>query len=87
MLDQTPTMIYALVDPDTFIRRYIGRTTKSLARKLNQHITDSKRKDNHRSNWIAKLIRESKTPAIELLENCIWSESAKKEQAWIEKNT
>lgn len=64
--------IYALIDPDTNLIRYVGKTKNSLEKRLKQHIYKSKYKKNnrltHKENWIRKLTNEGKKPIIKELE-------------------
>lgn len=63
--------IYCLKDPTTNIIKYVGKTKKSLEKRLNAHIYD--RCSTHQSNilkskWIIDLISKNTRPVIELLE-------------------
>lgn len=44
------TIIYVLKDPETKEIRYVGKTVSSLQKRLKQHIYDTKKSKNHRSN-------------------------------------
>lgn len=85
MVDIRPVKIYALKHPDTLEIRYVGKTVRSLSRRLGNHIANAKgNKHNiHLSNWILNILNSGKKPIIELLEECnnsIWQE---REKYWI----
>jgi len=75
--------IYKLIDPITNEIRYVGKTDKELSIRKNQHIRDSKRYNNHKSNWIKLLIREGYEPIIELIEECDNDKWEEREIFWI----
>lgn len=75
--------IYKLLDPITKEIRYIGKTVKSLDKRLNDHIYDCKRATNHRTNWINSLLKKELIPIIEEIENVPWSKSQDREMYWI----
>ena len=77
------TIIYVLKDPETKEIRYVGKTVSSLQKRLKQHIYDTKKSKNHRSNWIKSILNKNLIPEIEEIDNCIWLESQEKEQFWI----
>jgi len=85
MVDTRNVLIYALKDPDTLEIRYVGKTVRSLSRRLGNHIANAKgNKHNvHLSNWILKLLRQGKRPIIELIENCSYLNWQEREQYWI----
>lgn len=85
--DTRKVKIYALRHPDTLEIRYVGKTVRSLSRRLGNHIANAKgnKHNKHLSNWILKLLAVGKRPLIELIEECehsIWQE---KEKYWISK--
>jgi group I intron endonuclease len=59
--------LYCLKCPYTLEIRYIGITNKDLKGRLSRHIHESKYRDNHKSNWIRKLMSDNKIPIIELI--------------------
>lgn len=62
--------IYRLVDPATGEPRYIGKTHRTLNRRLVAHIYEAetiRRGDTHKNRWIRKLLRSGLCPTIELL--------------------
>ena len=85
MVDNREVHIYTLKHPDTLEVRYVGKTVRSLSRRLGNHIANAKgnKHNRHLSNWILNILKENKKPIIELLETCqsdIWQE---REQYWI----
>lgn len=85
MVDNREVHIYVLKHPDTLEVRYVGKTVRSLSRRLGNHIANAKgnKHNKHLSNWILSILRENKRPIIELLETCqsdVWQE---REQHWI----
>ena len=82
MVDNREVHIYTLKHPDTLEVRYVGKTVRSLSRRLGNHIANAKG-NKHLSNWILNILKENKKHIIELLETCqsgIWQE---REQYWI----
>lgn len=83
--DTRKVKIYTLKHPDTLEIRYVGKTVRSLSRRLGNHIANAKgnKHNKHLSNWILKILSEGKRPIIEQIEECtpdIWQE---REQYWI----
>lgn len=62
--------IYALVDPRKKEEyRYVGKTAKSLSKRLSGHLCDVKTsKCTHKIHWIRKLLREGISPMVVLIE-------------------
>lgn len=58
--------VYALSDPQTGDVRYVGQTSRSLRRRLTEHVQDIKRSKRYSSNWIRSL--GDIQPLIELIE-------------------
>lgn len=85
MVDIRPVKIYVLKHPDTLEVRYVGKTVRSLSRRLDNHIANAKgnKHNKHLSNWILKIITEGKKPIIELLEECEHSVWQEREKYWI----
>lgn len=79
----TNTIIYTLAHPLTGEIRYVGKTVKSLNDRLKSHVWDTKRRNNHRVNWIKSLLKKNLQPTIESLDECPWIESQQLEQYWI----
>ena len=62
MVDIRPVKIYVLKHPDTLEVRYVGKTVRSLSRRLGNHIANARgnKHNKHLSNWILKIITEGK---------------------------
>lgn len=87
MVDNREVHIYVLKHPDTLEVRYVGKTVRSLSRRLGNHIANAKgnKHNKHLSNWILDLLRENKKPVIESLETCQSNNWQEREQYWISK--
>lgn len=85
MVDIRPVKIYVLKHPDTLEVRYVGKTVRSLSRRLGNHIANAKgnKHNKHLSNWIINILNNNKRPIIELLEECDYSIWQEREQYWI----
>ena len=85
MVDIRPVKIYVLKHPDTLEVRYVGKTVRSLSRRLGNHIANAKgnKHNKHLSNWIINILNKNKRPIIELLEECDYSIWQEREQYWI----
>lgn len=68
--------IYTLNDPDTKEVRYVGKTSQSLKRRLAQHIRETYKVRNYKTNWIKQILFKGKLPEIKLLDetNNNWQE-------------
>lgn len=81
-----PTLIYALRDPRNDLIRYVGKTVKTLRKRVADHLHEAiwRRSHNHRVRWLRVLIRAGLSPRVELLETIIdggdWIAA---EQKWI----
>lgn len=83
--DTRKVKIYTLKHPDTSEIRYVGKTVRSLSRRLGNHIANAKgnKHNRHLSNWILSILSLGKRPLIELIEevdSSIWQE---RERYWI----
>ena len=83
--DTRKVKIYTLKHPDTLEVRYVGKTVRSLSRRLGNHIANAKGKkhNKHLSNWILNILALGKRPVIELIEevdSSVWQE---REKYWI----
>lgn len=58
--------VYGLKDPRSFHPRYVGITSKTLSRRLNNHLVDKEK--THKVNWIKKLTRDGLRPEIFVIE-------------------
>ena len=85
MVDIRPVKIYVLKHPDTLEVRYVGKTVRSLSRRLSNHIANAKgnKHNKHLSNWIINILNKNKRPIIELIEECDYSVWQEREQYWI----
>ena len=85
MVDNRNVRIYVLKHPNTLEVRYVGKTVRSLSRRLGNHIANAKgnKHNKHLSNWILKILAEGKRPIIELLEECEHSVWQEREKYWI----
>ena len=73
--------IYTLSHPVTSEIRYVGKTTKSLKRRLECHLAD--RRNNHRTCWIKSITNIGLLPIIELVEEVDNSDWQLLEKYWI----
>lgn len=82
--DVRPVVIYALCDPESGERRYVGKTTARPGRRLIEHGNAAKRSPRPVGRWIRKLWDRGLRPRIEILE-CMSSDDdwAAREMAWI----
>jgi hypothetical protein len=76
--------IYSLSDPDTLEVRYIGKAN-NLKYRYWSHLHEAKNdlRNQHKCNWIKKLLSQDKTPLLEIIEEVSidnWQES---EKYWI----
>lgn len=94
-LEKIEVKIYGLYDPTTCKIRYIGRTKKTLARRVVEHIyrarhlrVDTLHKNGtHRDNWIKSLLKNNTKPKIVLLTTVLgWEESHKVEKMLIQRH-
>lgn len=76
--------IYALIDPDSYDIRYIGKTVNPKSR-ISGHINESKKYNHHRAKWIRKLLSEQKIPIFKILKICPLSDFIKHESELIKK--
>lgn len=62
------SVIYALVDSNTKEVRYIGKT-KDIDKRMAKHCKPSQlKRDDHKSNWIRKLVANGQKPEVVILE-------------------
>ncbi len=76
------TTIYALTDPDGAVR-YVGKTTKTVEKRMIGHRQDIKYSDCHRANWLKSLERKGIQPGIVILEIVSGSKANESEIEWI----
>lgn len=81
--DTKPHHIYVLIDPRDNERRYVGQTTKTLEKRLSDHLRTKEK--NHRGCLMRSFVRDGVTPIIELIETIPAGEDwANREMFWIE---
>jgi group I intron endonuclease len=80
-------IIYGIYDPDTpKIIRYVGKTKKSIKKRLSEHIYFSKKNLKRPLNlWIKKILNDNRLPEIMVIEETNDKEWAKRETFWIKK--
>lgn len=79
-------MIYALYDPTLSPApvRYVGFTSKSVKRRLTEHIAEAKAgQSSHRLRWIASLLKRGVKPAATVLEAVSAENWQERERFWI----
>lgn len=78
-------IIYTLSHPLTKEIRYVGKTSKTLKRRLMNHICDAKvkRYKNHNCNWIQSLLKDNLEPIIEELDSTSEKDWEYLETYWI----
>ena len=61
MVDNREVHIYTLKHPDTLEVRYVGKTVRSLSRRLGNHIANAKgnKHNKHLSNWIINILNKN----------------------------
>jgi group I intron endonuclease len=75
--------IYALIDNEGNVR-YVGKTTSTLKKRLNQHIAGAKRGNRgHKDNWIRSQISSNRPINIKSLELVNQDDWQSKEIYWI----
>lgn len=76
------TYIYALLDPDTEVVRYVGKSDNP-ERRLLRHLGFYEKKETHKTRWLRKLVNEGKRPLLKILEEVSIEEWGDKERYWI----
>lgn len=62
-------LIYKLIDPKTNQIRYVGKTKKTLRKRLYEHLTKRNlTPKTHKNHWIKQLLGEGLKPIIETIE-------------------
>lgn len=79
--------IYVLRDPFTHEILYVGKTTKSLTERLEQHLycatgRGRKKGKTPRDKWIRRLAKKGVAPTIEILE-AVTGDWQERERYWI----
>jgi hypothetical protein len=63
--------IYALVDPNTGMPRYVGQTNRTVERRLGQHLSASRKATKpHVNAWLRSLSVSNLKPEIWIMEEC-----------------
>ena len=74
-------MIYILIDPVTYKMRYVGFTSRTLKKRLDEHLTPFKlKKDSKKNIWLRSL---KVRPIIAVLEECEKKNAEAAEIMWI----
>jgi hypothetical protein len=62
--------IYSLTDPRTGNVRYVGKTEKTLERRVHEHLLEAKRgyRHSYRLHWLQELVALSLRPTVAILE-------------------
>ncbi len=60
--------VYSLHDPDTDELRYIGETTNTISKRLDEHMNNPTSCDTQ--IWIDKLKSQNKRPKVKVIEHC-----------------
>lgn len=84
-IESKTARIYGMIDPRTQELRYVGRTTKTLEKRLKDHLRDARdlRDNAPRFPWIRELLALVLQPEIFLLEEVPISEMQECEGYWI----
>jgi group I intron endonuclease len=77
------TYIYILIDPETNLVRYVGKTT-NIKRRYSQHIYEAKRIKTHKNNWLKYLLDKKLKPEILVIDEIEENEWTQLEQWYIE---
>ena len=76
--------IYKLIDPISDEIKYVGKTKNSLTKRLYEHFTKRNlSNNNHKNNWIKKLISLNLRPKIEIIETVTEQNWIEREMHWI----
>lgn len=59
--------IYSLVDPTNNQVRYLGQSVQPAKWRLAQHISTSKKSNDHKSNWIKSLLSKNLRPILHVV--------------------
>lgn len=77
--------IYALLCPNTYEIRYIGRTKLTLQQRLICHLHDGMKANASKAYWIMCLKQKGLIPIITLLQETSNLNDNKLEKMWIER--
>ena len=79
--------IYTLEHPITGEIRYVGRTTTSVAKRLNRHVYDARKckgRGCRSTNWIKGLLKVNLLPIITTIDICVIDDRKDVETYWIQ---
>lgn len=79
---QSRFLIYGLIDPETLLIRYIGKSSSGLKRPR-QHLKEPRSSGPHCKNWVSKLKSKGLSYEITVLEYTNSSELSSQESWWI----
>jgi hypothetical protein len=83
LFDDTPVVIYKLIDPRNDKVRYVG-WCKNVRQRYNEHLSEARRGFiGHKNNWIRSLLKEELKPIVEIIENILYKNKTEREQYWI----
>jgi hypothetical protein len=74
--------IYALIDPNSHLVRYIGKSVNPKSR-LRSHISETKIYNHYRSRWIKSLLKKNQIPIMKILKICALTDFEKYEAEYI----
>lgn len=75
--------IYTLTDPTTNKVRYVGKSVNPQ-RRYNEHINGCyKSNNNHKDNWIKKLLSNDQPPILNIIEESTMDKWSDREKHWI----
>jgi hypothetical protein len=74
--------IYALIDPDSLLVRYIGKTTNPKKRE-SEH--NNRKGNSAKDKWIESLTGQKKRPIFEIIEECDINNWHKRERFYLDK--
>lgn len=69
--NESPNIIYGLMDPRTLLIRYIGKSTSYLSRPKQHRFKSSLKKENYKNNWLNELFDAGFDYTIVVLESCV----------------
>lgn len=75
--------IYSLSDPKDGLIKYVGKTSQKLNKRLFCHISESKKRNDKKSNWISSLSKQNLKPIIEILDEVPENQWEFWEKYWI----
>jgi len=82
-LIRDPVAIYALSDPRSGEVRYVGKTSQRIEARMQRHLASVKLESNHRTAWIASLVKIGLEPFAKVLDVVPESLAGAEERRWI----